>query len=182
MLARSVELHGRSGCVECLEPIIGVAGGANRIQPVLLHQRVHRLRPAYLAEHDVSCGVVADNDHQRNQVFHREARTFIQAANHAGARALISVLERVAIGERELAFADLAKRLDHQRDFDDRHGVHLLLGVDGDFFVGIKALDVNGPMRIDAGCDLLDIGTQTGETGRRRGLLRLRSRLGERKG
>ena len=68
-----------------------------------------------------------------------------------------------SVGELELAGFDLAEDFGHQGNFDDRHGVHLSVGVERDGLSGLQAFDVDTPLRVDGFRDALDVAFETRE-------------------
>lgn len=65
-----------------------------------------------------------------------------------------------AVGECELAFPDLSERFHHQRNLDNRHGLHRVIGIKSHFLAGFETFYVDSPIGIDRFRDSLDIGFQ----------------------
>src|SRR3954451_9977115 len=166
----AVEGLGARGGAEGFEPCVGFAGRMDGIEAPLLHESVDRVATADLVVQKVRGGVIADDDHQGEQVLDGELDAGIEAADDAGARLFGGVGELDAVGELEFAGGDLAVYLGHQRDLDHGHGVHLPIGADRDLLAGFEAADVDTPRGVHGLGDTFDIGLEARE--RRR--LRLR--------
>ena len=149
-LAVAVELLGRRRRAQRREPLRRHVHRPRRLQAERLHARVDRVRAADHAVEHFGGGVVRHDDHHRDQILHRHHRAVVEPLNRAGARLRVGLDERVLVGQLELAGLDLLEHLDHQRDLDRAHRLHLTIGVDRDLLAGLERLHVDAPRRVDA--------------------------------
>ena len=161
MLPLPIELLGARRGAQRREPRRRQAHRARALQAHRVHPPVDRVDAADHPIEHLGCRVVRDDDHQRDEVLHRERGAGIEPLDDARAGLRVRLRERVLVGQPELPGLHLLEGFHHQRNLDGAHRLHLTVGVERDLFARLERLDVDSPRGVDALRRPLDRSLQT---------------------